>query len=47
MADLLIATPADAHDVTPTLRLLQKYCPFRHQWLLKQGTVPQVVPITR
>ncbi|WP_083562401.1 PIN domain-containing protein [Mycobacterium malmoense] len=44
MADLLIATLADAHDVTlihydADFEIAAEVLPFRHQWVLEQGTI--------
>jgi predicted nucleic acid-binding protein len=44
MTDLLIATLADAHDVTlihydADFEIAAEILPFRHQWVLEQGTI--------
>ena len=44
MADLLIATLADAHDVTlihydADFEIAAEILPFRHQWVLERGTI--------
>ncbi|HTX97829.1 MAG TPA: PIN domain-containing protein [Mycobacterium sp.] len=44
MADLLIATLADAHDVTlihydADFEIAAEVLPFRHQWVLERGTI--------
>jgi predicted nucleic acid-binding protein len=44
MADLLIATLADAHDVTlihydADFEIVAEVLPFRHQWVLERGTI--------
>ena len=44
MTDLLIATLADAHDVTlihydADFEIAAEILPFRHQWVLERGTI--------
>jgi predicted nucleic acid-binding protein len=44
MADLLIATLADAHDVTlihydADFEIAAEVLPFRHRWVLERGTI--------
>jgi predicted nucleic acid-binding protein len=44
MADLLIATLADAHDVTlihydAHFEIAAEVLPFRHRWVLERGTI--------
>jgi predicted nucleic acid-binding protein len=44
MADLLIATLADAHDVTlihydADFEIAAEVLPFRHRWALERGTI--------
>ena len=44
MTDLLIATLADAHDVTlihydADFEIAAEILPFRHQWVVEQGTI--------
>ncbi|TLH73261.1 hypothetical protein C1S82_14850 [Mycolicibacterium cosmeticum] len=44
MADLLIATLAEAHDVTlihydADFEVAAEVLPFRHQWVLEQGAI--------